>query len=83
MVLYLVYEGVVMQEELERAVRAGEENLLPHVRRLHLVVTALREFFIALETCMKKDQGLFDAKLLVQIKGVYYLQWKRGLLLSQ
>ncbi|XP_071541193.1 protein timeless isoform X2 [Panulirus ornatus] len=67
-VSYLVYEGVVMQEELERAVRAGEENLLPHVRRLHLVVTALREFFVAFEVCMKKDQSMFDARHLLHIK---------------
>lgn len=66
---YLVYEGVVMQEELERAVRLGENNLLPHVRRLHLVVTALREFFIALEICLKKEQSLLDAKHLLNIKG--------------
>ncbi|XP_042227111.1 protein timeless-like isoform X2 [Homarus americanus] len=67
-VSYLVYEGVVMQEELERAVRGGEENLLPHVRRLHLVVTALREFFVAFDVCMKKDQSLFDTRHLVRIK---------------
>ncbi|XP_050729606.1 protein timeless-like isoform X3 [Eriocheir sinensis] len=65
---YLVYEGVLMQEELERAVRLGENNLLPHVRRLHLVVTALREFFIALEICLKKEQSLLDAKHLLNIK---------------
>lgn len=59
---YLVYEGVVMQEELEQAMRAGENNLLPHVRRLHLVVTALREFFVAYEICLKKEQCFIDAK---------------------
>lgn len=67
---YLVYEGVVMQEELERAVRLGENNLLPHVRRLHLVVTALREFFIALEICLKKEQNVLDSKHLLHIKGL-------------
>ncbi|KAG0723966.1 Protein timeless [Chionoecetes opilio] len=65
---YLVYEGVLMQEELERAVRAGENNLLPYVRRLHLVVTALREFFIAFEICLKKEQSLLDAKHLAHMR---------------
>ncbi|XP_063600938.1 protein timeless-like [Penaeus indicus] len=67
-VSYLVYEGVVMQEELEQAVRSGEDNLLPHVRRLHLVVTALREFFVALDVCLKKEQNLCNAGNLLQIK---------------
>nr|XP_045617792.1 protein timeless-like [Procambarus clarkii] len=67
-VSYLVYEGVVMQEDLERAVRDDQENLLPHVRRLHLVVTALREFFIAFDVCMKKDQSLLDVGHLMHIK---------------
>ncbi|XP_063887933.1 protein timeless-like isoform X5 [Scylla paramamosain] len=65
---YLVYEGVVMQEELEQAVRAGENNLLPHVRRLHLVVTALREFFVAFEICLKREQSLLDASHLFHIR---------------
>lgn len=69
-VSYLVYEGVVMQEELEQAVRSGEDNLLPHVRRLHLVVTALREFFVALDVCLKKEQNLCNAGNLLQIKGL-------------
>nr|WQB60164.1 timeless-protein [Portunus trituberculatus] len=65
---YLVYEGVVMQEELEQAVRAGENNLLPHVRRLHLVVTALREFFVAFEICLKREQSLLDANHLFHMR---------------
>lgn len=65
---YLVYEGVVMQEELEQAVRAGENNLLPHVRRLHLVVTALREFYVAFEICLKREQSLLDASHLLHIR---------------
>ncbi|XP_068209614.1 protein timeless isoform X3 [Palaemon carinicauda] len=67
-VSYLVYEGVVMQEELEIAVQAGETDLHPHVRRLHLVVTALREFFISLDTCLKKDHNLIDVKHILRIK---------------
>lgn len=65
----MVYEGVVMQEELERAVRSREDNLVPHVRRLHLVVTALREFFVAFDVCLKKEQSLLDAQHLLKIKG--------------
>ncbi|XP_076038952.1 timeless [Oratosquilla oratoria] len=67
-VSYLVYEGVVMQEELERAVRAGEQNLVPHVRRLHLVVTALREFFISFELCMKKEQTSLDSRHILKMR---------------
>lgn len=62
-----------MQEELEQAVRSGEDNLLPHVRRLHLVVTALREFFVALDVCLKKEQNLCNAGNLLQIKGLITL----------
>lgn len=65
-----MYEGVVMQEELEQAVRAGENNLLPHVRRLHLVVTALREFYVAFEICLKREQSLLDASHLFHIRGL-------------
>ncbi|XP_066947937.1 protein timeless isoform X5 [Macrobrachium rosenbergii] len=67
-VSYLVYEGVVMQEELEIALQSGETDLLPHVRRLHLVVTALREFFISLDTCLKKDHNSIDIKHVLRIK---------------
>ncbi|KAK4296400.1 hypothetical protein Pmani_031102 [Petrolisthes manimaculis] len=67
-VSYLAYEGVVMQEELEQAIRSKEDNLVPHVRRLHLVVTALREFFVAFDVCLKKEHNLIDAQHLLKIK---------------
>ncbi|RXG59557.1 Protein timeless [Armadillidium vulgare] len=67
-VSYLVYEGVVMQEELEIAIRTGVGNILPYVRRLHLVVTALREFFISFDVCLKKDPFTVDSKQLTNIK---------------
>nr|AGV28716.1 timeless [Eurydice pulchra] len=67
-VSYLVYEGIVMQEELEIAIRNGESNLISHVRRLHLVVTALREFFISFEVCLKKDPTQIDCRQLTTIK---------------
>ena len=53
---YLTYEGVRFFEDLELAVRERRErpvDLRPHLRRIHLVVTALREFFQALETYAK------------------------------
>ena len=52
-VAYLTYEGVRFFEELELAVREQRErpiDLRPHLRRVHLVVTALREFIQAIET---------------------------------
>ena len=64
-----MYEGVLLQEELETAIHAGETNLVPHVRRLHLVVTALREFFISLDVCLNKDHNLIDIKQVLQLKG--------------
>lgn len=51
-VAYLTYEGVRFFEDLELALREQRErpvDLRPHLRRIHLVVTALREFFTTLE----------------------------------
>jgi timeless protein len=51
-VAYLTYEGVRFFEELELAVRSQRErssDLRPHLRRIHLVVTALREFIQTLQ----------------------------------
>ena len=50
---YLIYEGVRLYEELELAIREQRErafDLRPHLRRTHLVVTALREFIQTLQT---------------------------------
>ncbi len=55
-VAYLTYEGVRFFEELELAVREQREravDLRPHLRRIHLVVTALREFIQTLQTYAK------------------------------
>merc|ERR1712223_1906504 len=52
-VAFLTFEGVRFYEELELAVREQKErpvDLRPHLRRIHLVVTALREFIQALQT---------------------------------
>ena len=58
-----------MQEDLELAEIAGDSHMTPRVRRLHLVVTALREFFASFEICMKKDQTTIDSQHLLRIKG--------------
>jgi len=52
-VAYLTFEGLRFYEELELAVREQRErpvDLTPHLRRIHLVVTALREFIQTLQT---------------------------------
>lgn len=49
-VSYLTYEGVNLCEQLELISRQGGENLKPYLRRIHLVVTAIREFLQALES---------------------------------
>ena len=56
-VAFLTFEGVRFYEELELAVREQKErgsvDLRPHLRRIHLVVTALREFIQTLQTYAK------------------------------
>ena len=52
-VAFLTFEGVRFYEELELAVREQKDrpvDLRPHLRRIHLVVTALREFIQTLQT---------------------------------
>jgi len=41
---YITYEGVELLETLELANRERRADINPHIRRMHLVVTALREF---------------------------------------
>jgi len=41
---YITYEGVELLETLELANRERRADINPHLRRMHLVVTALREF---------------------------------------
>jgi len=41
---YITYEGVELLETLELANRERRVDVSPHLRRMHLVVTALREF---------------------------------------
>ncbi|TRY67893.1 hypothetical protein TCAL_12088 [Tigriopus californicus] len=46
---YLTYEGVRFYEELELACRMKTIDLRPHLRRMHLVITAIHEFIQTLE----------------------------------
>lgn len=50
---YLTYEGVMLCEQLELNSRQEGSDLKPYLRRLHLVVTAIREFLQAIETYKK------------------------------
>ena len=47
---YLIFEGVNFCEEFELALREHRTDLKPHLRRLHLLVTALHEFIETLKT---------------------------------
>ncbi len=47
---YLTYEGVRFFEELELACRERTVDLKPHLRRMHLVTTAIHEFILTLCT---------------------------------
>ena len=47
-IAYLTFEGVRFFEELELACRERTVDLKPHLRRMHLVVTAIHEFVTTL-----------------------------------
>nr|UQF78881.1 timeless [Gampsocleis gratiosa] len=50
---YLIYEGVSLCEELELSKQQKDNDVTPCLRRMHLVVTAIREFIQAVETYKK------------------------------
>ncbi|KAK4880338.1 hypothetical protein RN001_008484 [Aquatica leii] len=50
---YLVFQGVWLFEELQISHRSSNIDLKPTLRRLHLVVTAIREFMQTFETYEK------------------------------
>ncbi|XP_070140210.1 protein timeless [Drosophila kikkawai] len=50
---YLTYEGVTLCEQLELNARQEGSDLKPYLRRMHLVVTAIREFLQAIDTYNK------------------------------
>uniref|UniRef100_A0A6B2E730 Putative dna topoisomerase i-interacting protein n=1 Tax=Phlebotomus kandelakii TaxID=1109342 RepID=A0A6B2E730_9DIPT len=52
-VSYLTYEGVSLCEQLDLATKQQSPDLKPCLRRMHLVVTAIREFLQALDTYKK------------------------------
>lgn len=52
---YLTFEGVNLCEQLELSSRQQGSNLKPYLRRIHLVVTAIREFLQALEIYKKSS----------------------------
>jgi len=54
-VSYLTYEGVNLCEQLELISRQQGADLKPYLRRIHLVVTAIREFLQALEVYKRSN----------------------------
>ena len=52
---YITFEGVDQVETLELANRERKEDLGPNLRRIHLVVTALREFFQTIASYREKN----------------------------
>lgn len=52
---YLTFEGVNLCEQLELSSRQRGTDLKPYLRRIHLVVTAIREFLQALEVYKKSS----------------------------
>lgn len=70
-VSYLTAEGVNLCEQFELAIKLDGNDLKPNIRRLHLVVTAIREIIQAIDVYKKfshicKDDQ--DALLKLQIK---------------
>ncbi|KAM3964699.1 timeless isoform 2-T2 [Aphomia sociella] len=52
-VSYLTAEGVNLCEQFELSIKLDNNDLKPSIRRLHLVVTAIREFVQAIEVYKK------------------------------
>ncbi|XP_053697294.1 protein timeless isoform X5 [Sabethes cyaneus] len=61
-VSYLTYEGVMLCEQLEQLSREGQADVKPCLRRIHLVVTAIREFLQALDSYKKSTHLTKDDK---------------------
>ncbi|XP_046961994.1 protein timeless [Vanessa cardui] len=70
-VSYLTAEGVNLCEQFELAIKLDGNDLKPKIRRLHLVVTAIREFIQAIDV-YKKSAHICnndkDALIKLQIK---------------
>lgn len=52
---YLTFEGVSLCEQIELTSHQQGADVKPYLRRIHLVVTAIREFLHALETYKKSS----------------------------
>lgn len=59
---YLTFEGVNLCEQLELTSRQQGTDLKPYLRRIHLVVTAIREFLQALEVYKKSSHLSIEDK---------------------
>lgn len=70
---YLTYEGVMLCEHLELNSRQEGSDLKPYLRRMHLVVTAIREFLQAIETYKKVTHLTEEDREYLQ-----RLQWQIG-----
>ncbi|XP_018336534.1 protein timeless [Agrilus planipennis] len=85
---YLVFQGVWIYEELEILYKNAESEIRPSLRRLHLTVTALKEFLQAVDTyskatCLTERNRKELEKLKTQIVGMEELKRLFVLLLYQ
>jgi timeless protein len=68
MLSYLTFEGLAMSENLSLC----KDDLKPHLRRMHLVVTAIREFVQAVEIYSKMPSYSHEEKVhLKQLQSKY------------
>jgi len=81
---YITYEGVELLETLELANRERRADISPHLRRMHLVVTALREFIQTVSAYNEiKNLSYSDKKHIekLQLQSVYTKEIRQLLLL--
>lgn len=64
---YLTFEGVNLCEQLELTSRQQRADLKPYLRRIHLVVTAIREFLQALDIYKKSSHLSAEDKEHIQL----------------
>eukprot|EP00092_Neocalanus_flemingeri_P001329 GFUD01001420.1.p1 GENE.GFUD01001420.1~~GFUD01001420.1.p1 ORF type:complete len:1228 (+),score=271.17 GFUD01001420.1:445-4128(+) len=81
---YITYEGVELLETLELANRERRADINPHLRRMHLVVTALREFIQTVSSYNEiKNLSYADKKHIekLQLQSLYTKEIRQLLLL--
>ena len=81
---YLTFQGVELFETLELAKRERTCDLSPYLRRMHLVVTALREFIQTVSSYNEINLRSFDDKMHIerlQLQSVYTKEIRQLLLL--